>query len=70
MCHFDVASGPFKWLGGALKWPCSTLKNPFRTLKKKKQKESIKPIECSEWLAGVNVSVCGDAEVPEEQAGK
>jgi len=25
-CHFDVASGPFKWPGGALMWPRDTLK--------------------------------------------
>ena len=37
-CHFDVASGPFKWPGGALMWPGGalmwprgTLKIPFRT---------------------------------------
>ena len=27
-CHFDVASGPFKWPGSALMWPRRTLKNP------------------------------------------
>ena len=48
-CHFDVASGPFKWPGGALMWPRGTLKNCFRTLKKKR-KELIKPIECSDVL--------------------
>ena len=42
-CHFDVASGPFKWPGGALMWPPGTLKNPFR-------KELVKPIECSDVL--------------------
>ena len=30
-CHFDVASSPFKWPGGALMWPRGTLKNQFRT---------------------------------------
>jgi len=59
-------------------WPCSTLKNPLGLKKegKKKRKELIKPIECSdvlvenEWLPGVSVNVCGAAEAPEEQAGK
>ena len=45
-------------------------------LKKKKRKELIKPIECSDvliqcqWLAAVSVNVCEAAEAPEEQAGK
>ena len=42
-CHFDVASGPFKWPDSALMWPRGTLKNPFR-------KELVKPIECSDVL--------------------
>ena len=37
-CHFDVASGPFKWPGGALMWPHGTLKN---------RKEFIKP---TDWM--------------------
>jgi len=55
-CHFDVASSPLKWPGGALMWLRGTLKNRFRTLKKKgkkknkKRKELIKPIECSDVL--------------------
>ena len=46
-CPFDVASGPFKWPGGALMWPCGTLK---KSEKKQKQKELIKLIECSDML--------------------
>ena len=55
-------------------WPRGTLKNRFR--KKKKRKELMKPIECSDvlvpcqQLAVVSVNVCGAAEAPEEQAGK
>ena len=69
-CHFDVASGLFKWPGSVLMWLHGTLKNPFG------RKEFIKPIECSDvlvqcqWLAAVSVNVCGAAEVPEEQVGK
>ena len=33
-CHFDVASGHFKYHFGALMWPCSALKKPSWTLKK------------------------------------
>ena len=53
---------------------------PHGTLKKSswktKQKELMKPTECSgvlvecEEVAGVSVNVCGVAEAPEEQAGK
>ena len=39
-CHFDVASGPFKWPGGALTWPHGTLKIPIRTLKNIKNKRA------------------------------
>ena len=39
VCHFDVASGPFKWPGGALMWPRGTLKIPFRTYKKNLKKK-------------------------------
>ena len=42
--HFDVASGPFKWPGGALMWPRGTLKKPV------KSKELIEPIKCSDVL--------------------
>jgi len=56
VCHFDVASGPLKWPGGALMWPCSTLKKSSWTYKqtnkktKQKWKELIKQIECSDVL--------------------
>jgi len=46
-CHFDVASSPFKWPGGALIWPHSTLELQKT---KKKWKELIKPIESSDVL--------------------
>ena len=46
-CHFDVAGGPFKWLGNALMWLCGTLKNPFRTLKKfSKKTERVNKAYC------------------------
>ena len=45
----DVASGSFKWPGGALMWPHGTLKKSSWK-KKKKRKELIKPIECSDVL--------------------
>jgi len=62
------------WCGCVVFW-----RNPLRLKKernkKKKWKEFIKPIECSdvvvecEYLAGVSVNVCGAAEAPKEQAG-
>ena len=36
-CPFDVASGPFKWPGGALMWPLATLKKSSLTQKEKKK---------------------------------
>ena len=36
-CPFDMASGPFKWPGGALMWPLATLKKSSLTQKEKKK---------------------------------
>ena len=47
-CHFDVVRGPFKWPSGTLMWLCGTSKKSSRP--KKKRKELIKHIECSDVL--------------------
>jgi len=46
-CHFDVASGPFKWPGGAFMWPCSTLKTSSWTLRTNKQAKKKQRVDKS-----------------------
>ena len=52
-----MASGPFKWPGGALIWPLGTLM------------KRVDKAYCV-VMSYFSVNVCEAAEVPEEQAGK
>ena len=56
MCHFDVASGPFKCHFGTFMWPCGTL-------------EKCSVVMWCDKLAGVTVNVHGAAEVPKSRLG-
>jgi len=61
-CHFDVASGPFKYHFGALMWLCSTLKksSPKKNKKQKSRNSSLNhiefldPTQLPSWLLGTS----------------